>query len=221
MYMYKLGQKDALETLGVVEDTTPGHLPLWKPVAGLAAAEVASRAVGQASSLSFRGPPVTDADMQTLKRTMGLSDDIWTEITNKRRSSYNPLTSEINVYRKFPIDVAAHEMGHATGRMVPGRMVGGLLGTMGLVNSVFTDNPDSTFSKATPWLASAGFLPVMAEEVRATTRATRALNSLGKGNPRKVLLPALAAYAAAGTLPGVLTEWLRRERSKQLSTPQQ
>lgn len=114
---------------------------------------------------------------------------------------------------------AVHELGHAKynqGRL--GRAVGATgtagralrsaspaLGLAGIGASALAD-PDSTVSKAAPWLAGAAAVPLLAEEAGASINGLRGLRKAGASRATQArylarMGPAYASYLGAAAIP--------------------
>jgi len=128
---------------------------------------------------------------------------------------FNPATRTISLRPRTSAAVAAHELGHATGRNVPLKAYGVskrvVYGGAPMLANVFLD-PESRAAKAMPWVGAAGSLPVLAEEGRATWRAMKALRRAGlsRWTGVKQLAPAFGTYLLGAAVPAVGAELVRR-----------
>jgi len=216
---YELGVKrafqDLVKTAGSEVDNELKGLHAGLGVAsGTGVASLGAVAGGHALERKLTDAAERSRLVGALKKNMPLRKGvtIHTDAPSFLLSRFDPSEKRISVSSKPTPSVLAHEMGHASGK----RMAGGNVLQMGsritgkygvpvsLIAQAFTD-PDSTTTKALQYGPSIAMIPMLAEELRASTRAAIALKRLGgKGAMLRGLLslvPAFGTYAATASSP--------------------
>jgi hypothetical protein len=166
------------------------------------------------SPKNMLAPERTSKLVKQLRKTLGTPEGLRVNRAGAGHflgSHFNPISNVVNVSEKASPGILAHELGHASSKMIGGNVIQGLsrrLGSLGafgsLIAQAYTD-PDSATTKALQYGPAALYAPAIAEEVRATTKGLRALSRVGgKGAALRGLLstvPALATYLGAATAP--------------------
>jgi len=108
----------------------------------------------------------------------------------------------------YRLGTLAHELGHASGKTaLPGLYALGKLSPLGgLLASLSTDKDTAAIGAAGSTALAA---PMLAEELRASLRGSRALKSMGKS--RSGAFAGLATYGAFSALPGLMYAVRKRQ----------